>query len=270
MRIRSIKPEFWRSPDISQLSIEDRLLFVGLWSYVDDNGVGVDDEAAIVGDLFARDMFTDPRETVARVSRGLARLSACDLITRYEVDGRCFLHVTAWEKHQRIDRPGKPRFPRPDDESATIRESVARPRESAATGTGEQGNRGTEEQGNSNPAPAALVTEADFDRAYSHWPKKVERKKSIEKFRAVARRHGLEFITAKVIEFGDAYAATTAKQFVPALNVWLNGERWTDDLPTPREPQQATNWAQARQDSNLAVLAELSAYESTRMEGIEA
>ena len=33
MRIRSIKREFWRSQDISRLEIEDRLLFIGLWSF---------------------------------------------------------------------------------------------------------------------------------------------------------------------------------------------------------------------------------------------
>ena len=70
MRIRSIKPEFWQSEDISALSIEDRLLFIGLWSYVDDNGVGRGDMADVIADLFAADMFANPRETVARVSRG--------------------------------------------------------------------------------------------------------------------------------------------------------------------------------------------------------
>ena len=40
MRIRSIKPEFWTSDDITALAVDDRLLFIGLWSYVDDNGVG--------------------------------------------------------------------------------------------------------------------------------------------------------------------------------------------------------------------------------------
>ena len=30
MRIRSIKPEFWRSEDIADLTVEDRLLFIGL------------------------------------------------------------------------------------------------------------------------------------------------------------------------------------------------------------------------------------------------
>ena len=72
MRIRSIKPEFWRSPDISDLAIEDRLLFIGLWSYVDDNGVGQDRVSTICADLFADDLSRDPREGFRR-SREVVR-----------------------------------------------------------------------------------------------------------------------------------------------------------------------------------------------------
>ena len=154
MRIRSIKPEFWRSDDITALTIEDRLLFIGLWSYVDDNGVGLDKLSAITADLFAGDLERDPSETFARVSRGLQNLSDHGRIVRYEAEGKDFLAVANWSKHQRIDKPNKPRFPQPDAENATPRESVATPsrdiRETPAPGTEEQGNRGTEEQA---PAP---------------------------------------------------------------------------------------------------------------------
>lgn len=146
MRIRSIKPEFWRSEDISQLGIEDRLLFIGLWSYVDDNGVGLDRLSAITADLFADDLSKSPRETLARVQRGLDALFSSNLIDRYEVEGRCFLHISNWSKHQRIDRPTPGRFPLPIRESREAREDVASPRVNVASGTGEQGNRGTEEQ----------------------------------------------------------------------------------------------------------------------------
>ena len=155
MRIRSIKPEFWRSSDISTLAIEDRLLFIGLWSYVDDNGVGLDKLAAIAADLFADDIEADAPETFARVSRGLARLSERGRITRYTVDGTAYLHVTNWGKHQRIDKPGKARFPSPDAGSTEIRETLASLPETLAPGTGEQGNRGTGEQGNSPEAGAS-------------------------------------------------------------------------------------------------------------------
>lgn len=152
MRIRSIKPEFWRSEDINRLSIEDRLLFIGLWSYVDDNGVGRDELPAICADLFAGDMFENSRETVARVTGGLQNLFSAGLIERYEVDGRPYLMVVAWDAHQRIDKPGKERFPRSEHVSGRSLVPVAtvsrQSRDSLAPGTGEQGNRGTEEQRN--------------------------------------------------------------------------------------------------------------------------
>ncbi len=52
MRIRTIKPEFWTSEDVASMDWETRLVFLGLWSYVDDNGVGRDNEKLIVADLF--------------------------------------------------------------------------------------------------------------------------------------------------------------------------------------------------------------------------
>jgi hypothetical protein len=48
MRIRSTKPEFWRSERIASVNWDARLVLKGLESYVDDNGVGVDDIALIV------------------------------------------------------------------------------------------------------------------------------------------------------------------------------------------------------------------------------
>lgn len=87
-------------------------------------------------------------------------------------------------------------------------------------------------------APAVLVSESDFEKAWAYWPKKTERKKSFEKFKIAARRRGVAELTADIRRFGEAYASTTPTQYVPALNVWLNGERWTDDLPT--NPQQVS------------------------------
>ncbi len=149
MRIRSTKPEFWRSERIASVSWDARLVLKGLESYVDDNGVGKDDIALIVGDIFSRDMLANPRETVARVSEAISQLSEAGLLWRYEVETTRLLYIAWWESIQRIDKPGKGRFPRPDGTlgygESEIRESVAKCRESVAPGTGEQGNRGTGE-----------------------------------------------------------------------------------------------------------------------------
>ncbi|ADL71246.1 hypothetical protein ISLAND3_64 [Mycobacterium phage Island3] len=149
MRIRSTKPEFWRSERIASVSWDARLVLKGLESYVDDNGVGKDDIALIVGDVFPRDMLANPRDTYARVSEAISELHQAGLLWRYEAENTRLLFVSWWEDVQRIDKPGKGRFPRPDGtmnyRDSEIRESVASPRETVAPGTGEQGNRGTEE-----------------------------------------------------------------------------------------------------------------------------
>lgn len=268
MRIRSIKPEFWRSADITGLSLEDRLLFIGLWSYVDDNGVGRDELPVIVADLFAGDMFADSRETIARVSRGLSNLFSTSLIDRYEVDGKAYLMICKWDKHQRIDKPAKERFPRSDGTLEVVREQFATPsresRDTLAPGTGEQGNRGTGDQGTGEQAaPTAL--EVLFDDAYSHWPKKTERKQSLAKFKIAARKIQPDLLAQHVKRFGDAYAATTERNFVPALSVWLGNERWNDDLPQAREIQRPLT----NMDHNLAYVRSLMTEQSSHQFEIE-
>ena len=153
MRIRSTKPEFWRSSRIARVDWDARLVIKGLESFVDDNGVGRDDLALIVGDLFQRDLVREPSRTLARVSEGIRELHEAGLLWRYEHDGTELLYVSFWESVQRVDKPQPGRFPRPDGtmnyKDSIIGESFANPREASrgfAPGTGEQGNRGTGEQ----------------------------------------------------------------------------------------------------------------------------
>lgn len=157
MRIRSTKPEFWRSERVALLSWDARLVLKGLESYVDDNGVGKDDMALILGDVFSRDMLANPRDTLARVSASVSELAEHGFLHRYEADGTRLLYLSWWDSNQRIDRPGKGRLPRPDGtmeyKDSEIRDSVASPPDTLAPGTEEQGNRGTEDQGNRS-APA--------------------------------------------------------------------------------------------------------------------
>ncbi|WP_200937300.1 hypothetical protein [Rhodococcus sp. Leaf233] len=159
MRIRSTKPEFWRSERIAQVDWDARLVLKGLESYVDDNGVGKDDIALIVGDLFQRDLVREPSRTLARVSEALTDLNSAGLVHRYEADGTKLLFVSFWDSIQRVDKPQNGRFPRPDGtlnyKDSVIREPdgiVREPSRTLAPVTGEQGNRGTGEQGATKPS----------------------------------------------------------------------------------------------------------------------
>ncbi len=156
-RIRSVKPEFWKSVAIARLPHRTRLAFIALWSYVDDNGVGRDVPQLIHGELFA--LEPDPREALANVREDLARLSDEGRITRYTVGGKPYLHITNWDEHQRIDKPNKPRYPGPDDPGASVTCGYGGSREDPATPSRdprdspeqtqrlEQGSRGAGEQG---------------------------------------------------------------------------------------------------------------------------
>ena len=214
----------------------------------------------LCADLFAHDLEMNPRDTFARVSRGLQTLSDAGLIVRYTSGGRPFMEVATWSDHQRIDRPNKARYPRYERDRDTLATDSRHSREDSAAGAGEQGNRGTGEQGNRGTDSSAIASraidlDALFDSAYASWPKKVERKKSLEKFRQACKTRDPHELTEDVIRFGQAYAATTEPQFVPALNVWLNGERWTDELPQPRTAASTGHErAAARQAANMAVV----------------
>ena len=233
MRIRSIKPEFWRSSDISKLSIEDRLLFVGLWSYVDDNGVGVDKLAAITADLFADDLEREAPETFARVSRGLQNLSEAGRIIRYTVDNTKYLSITNWGKHQRIDKPGKPRFPRPDAENVEIRESVARVSEKVAPGTEEQGNRGTGDKDTCPPATPSSVSDPAnrFEEFWNAYPRKVGKQKAATKYKAAIKRSSEDAVIDGAHRLAND-PNLPEQTFIPHPTTWLERDGWNDE-PLP-------------------------------------
>lgn len=158
-RIRTIKPDFWKSEAIAALPMRARLTFIGLWSYVDDNGVGIDNEKLIAAELFP--LEDDPRETLANVSRDIQTLAEHGRIVRYTVSGKRYLFVANWFEHQKIDKPGKPRYPRPEDAAPkenqeltgkpgnateVVEESSRQSRETPSLGIGNR-EQGTEEQG---------------------------------------------------------------------------------------------------------------------------
>ena len=255
MRIRSIKPEFWTSEDVADIKDwSERLLFLGLWQYVDDNGVGRDVPKLIVAELFP--LEDDPRDTLARVSRGLQTLSVLGRITRYEVNGKPFLHVTNWH-HQRIDKPNKPRYPLPTSEDAVIRETLARVSrdipETPAPVTEEQGNRGTEEQGieeTCSPAApsSAFVYPADFEEFWTEYPLKAGKRKALTAWKAALKRSPAAEIREGAIRY--AQDPNRSDGFTKHAEGWLNGDRWLDD-PIPVRGLPAISQGPTRQDAKV-------------------
>lgn len=95
-RARNIKPGFFRNAELVELPIETRLLFPGLWILADREGRLEDRPKQIKMEIFPADNFD--------IDSMLNQLSDAGLIERYEVDGKRYIQVTNFAKHQNPHR----------------------------------------------------------------------------------------------------------------------------------------------------------------------
>lgn len=122
-RIRTIKPEFTQSESIGRLSRDARLLFIQIWTIVDDSGRTRASSRGLASALYPFD--DDARDLI---DGWLSELIREKLITRYVVDGSTYLEVNNWRKHQKIDRPTPSRLPGFDEASRVLDEPSTSPR----------------------------------------------------------------------------------------------------------------------------------------------
>ncbi|MCX5365878.1 hypothetical protein OG864_45090 [Streptomyces sp. NBC_00124] len=120
-RIRTIKPEFFTSLTIADLTPEQRLTFIGLWTHADDAGRCVDDARLIKAAIWPLD-----DRTAADIEIDLKALTESSLITRYTLNRKRYIAVTGWDEHQRINRPTPSKLPAPEDGDPTPPDPVTR------------------------------------------------------------------------------------------------------------------------------------------------
>lgn len=99
-RIRTIKPSFFTSFAMAEHPLSTRLTFIGLWTYVDDEGRAPDDPRLVKAAVWP----LDDDMTAKKVNAELCRLADGGQLIRYEVNGRRYLQVVGWAEHQRINR----------------------------------------------------------------------------------------------------------------------------------------------------------------------
>lgn len=102
-RARNIKPGFFHNADLVELSMEARLLFIGLWLIADRAGRLEDRPKQIKMDIFPADSLD--------CNALLDDLAATGMLLRYEVDGKRYLQVVNFAKHQN---------PHKDEKTSTI------------------------------------------------------------------------------------------------------------------------------------------------------
>jgi hypothetical protein len=114
-RIRSIKPEFPQSESMGKISRDARLLFIMLWTVVDDEGRARGSSRMLASLLYPYD------DDAPRLIDGwLKELEGARCIHRYEVDGSKYLEIENWLKHQKIDHATTSKFPPPRESSRIL------------------------------------------------------------------------------------------------------------------------------------------------------
>jgi len=143
MRIRSLKPDFWKHQVMCEQAPEVRLLAIGLLNLADDEGYFLAHPSLIRGELmpFAENLKSIPKMLAALEAIGYVKLSKT-------ADGRDVGHVVSFHKHQVIQRPKASKISEPSeiDQRRIIDESLTHtPRLNDAT-VQEQGTGNREEE----------------------------------------------------------------------------------------------------------------------------
>lgn len=114
-RIRTIKPEFFTSPDTAKASVDARLLYIALWCWADDYGIGETNFNAILGFAFPED-DQRTRKEIQSLCKEVANAFGTVF---YTVRGRHFYAIPSWDDHQKTQRRATRRNPAPNDPDAT-------------------------------------------------------------------------------------------------------------------------------------------------------
>jgi len=163
-RIRTIKPEFPQSESMGRVSREARLLFILLWTLVDDAG-----RTRAASRMLASLLYPYDDDAPKKIDGWLSELESVECVVRYQADGASYLQVCKWLTHQKIDKPSQSKIP-PFDESSRI---LANPREPSSGDLDldlDQRTKGSKDQRKvpTEPVPQERDCGA-VEQVFDHW-----------------------------------------------------------------------------------------------------
>lgn len=211
-RIRTLKPDILENKRTASLKHDTWRLFVSAITLADDHGNFVAEHEKLRGSVFWGEAPT------RRIGDLIAELVAADLIRTYTARECQFAHIKGWNEHQKIDKPGLPRFPLPPEseapQSEVITEALVHNRDDSRTfakvrgGLDQEREREREGKGSEDPASAdagdfglkLVESEPAFnlEAAYTLYPRKIGRKVGLRRANALIRTRNQfdQFVTA--------------------------------------------------------------------------
>lgn len=244
-RIRTIKPEFFRSPSTAKASFPARILYEAMWCWADDYGIGETNVYGLLGFAFC----DEDQITASELQSLLKEVANAYDVTFYEVEKRHYFAVPSWDDHQKTQRKAGRRNPTPADPRSSL---DLRFHGSTETAQQTQGNSvrtqgdslpgtGEREQGKGNreeetcAAPQRDTDPPRFDEFWQAYPRRRDRRKAVKAFTAAVKRASVD----QIIDGAYRYAQdpNRQEQYTKYPEGWLNGDGWMDEPLPSRNPQ---------------------------------
>jgi hypothetical protein len=212
---RMVHTSIWASGQVSKLSREARLLYIGLITFADDEGRLKGSPALLRSEVFPYDEDVSIKD----VGRWLADIIKLNLVKEYMVDDESYLFHPKWSEYQtlRADRRKESHVPAPDCQPDDNQVSTKSPHKVS------KGKVSKEK----------IIDMPDrFDEFWVSYPNKKAKKKAEQSWSKLKMTEEL----FKVIMSGLEKAKSSPQwkkddgQFIPHPTTWLNQERWNDEV----------------------------------------
>ncbi len=228
MAKRMLHTDIWKSKQVSSLSIQARLLFVGLITLGDDDGRLKGDAALLRSEIFPR----DAKVTVQDVTKWLGEIVKIGLVLKYEADGEEYLAHPNWTRYQtlRSDRRKESHIPAPP---VGLVPTVGQP---DGNHSGAQDKEREEKARKEKELREAI--DMGFQSFWKDYPNKTAKKKAQESWERVMReKTNIDQFTVllRTIFLGLERAKKSQQwlkdggQYIPHPTTWLNQARWNDE-----------------------------------------
>jgi len=250
-RIRTIKPEFWVDEQIVELDYVTRLLFIGIWNFVDDEGYLEYKPRRIKMQIFPADDLD--------ISREIQNLLEANRLLYFTSDQGDLLRVANWSRHQKISNPTATKFTsiQPGESSkqqasAPISLESSVPLQKVLDGSVLKGKEGKGIKDLSTdgepPSDKPKVPYSDlFLKWWSHYPRKESKGaawNAWEKLRKAHQLPAVEILAPATIAYAQKMRGKES-QFIKLPAGWLNDRKWEDEASTATN-RPKTDWMNAR------------------------
>ena len=118
-RNRMIRPEFWSDEKVGTLSFLQRLLFIGMWNFADDEGIIKGSPLFLKAMIFPYDNLEEKE-----IPEAIKSLLDEGCIFCYRQNGEQFIWIIKFRVHQRIDKPQKSNNPGPSIQNSDYHHAI--------------------------------------------------------------------------------------------------------------------------------------------------